>query len=193
MRYFKYAVSSVMVLSLVFMFIGCAQPPEAEKLAAKAAMDAAVAAGAEKYAAADFDGAKNLWVATEAQMNNKKYEEAKKGYVSVKAAFEKAAAAAAAGKTAMAAEVTAAVASLGDGWKALEAVVKSVEKKMKDKKDEWAADATAFEEGLKATSTMIATDPAGAKAKAAQLKAVLDKWDASIKELDTADAPKGKK
>ena len=121
MKYFKYAVSSIMFLVLALMFIGCAQPPEAEKSAAKAAMDAAVAAGAEKYATADFNAAKTLWVATEAQMTEKKYEEAKKGYVSTKAAFEKAAAAAAIGKKAMTDEVSAAMVALEEGWKNLEA------------------------------------------------------------------------
>jgi hypothetical protein len=193
MKYFKYAVSSMMVLALAFMFIGCAQPPEAEKSAAKAAMDAAVAAGAEKYATADFNTAKNLWVASEAQMNEKKYEEAKKGYVSAKTAFEKAIGAAAAGKKTMTDEATAAVAALGESWKTLEATAKSVEKKMKDKQDELAADTKAFEEGLKATSGMIATDPAGAKVKAGELKALIDKWDAAFKEMDTAPAKKEKK
>ena len=61
MKNFKYAVSFVMVLALALVFIGCAKPPEAEKSAAKAAMDAAVAAAADKYAAADFSAAKTLW------------------------------------------------------------------------------------------------------------------------------------
>ncbi|HBH87766.1 MAG TPA: hypothetical protein DDY17_09235 [Syntrophaceae bacterium] len=190
MKYFKYAVSLMMIFALALMFIGCAQPPEAEKTAAKVAMDAAVAAGAEKYATADFDAAKNLWAASEAQMSGKKYEEAKKGYVSAKAAFEKAVVAAAAGKKAMTDEATASVAALGEGWKNLEATVKSIEKKMKEKNDEWVADSKAFEEGLKATSGMVATDPAGAKAKAGELKALIDKWDATFKAIDTAPAKK---
>lgn len=193
MKHFKYAVSFMMVLALVLVFIGCAKPPEAEKSAAKTAMDTAVAAGADKYAATDFNAAKNLWDTSEAKMNEKKYEEAKQGYVNAKAAFEKAAGAAAAGKKAITDEVNAAVAGLEEGWKNLETAAKGVEKKMKDKKDAWAADTKTFVDGLKVTKDMIATDPAGAKAKSGELKSILDKWDAAFKELAAAPAKPAKK
>ena len=183
MKHFKYTVSFMMVLVLVLVFIGCAQPPESEKSAAKAAVDAAVAAGADKYAADDFSAAKNLWDTSEAKMNEKKYDEAKQGYINAKAAFEKAAAAAEAGKKAATDEVIAAVAGLEEGWKNLECAEKGVEKKMKDKKDAWEADTKAFVDGLKATKDMIATDPVGAKAKSGELKAIIDRWDAAFKEL----------
>lgn len=193
MKYFKYAVTSIMFLALALVFIGCAQPPEAEKSAAKAAMDAAVAAGADKFATADFNAAKNLWETSEAKMNEKKYEEAKQGYVNAKAAFEKAAGAAAAGKKTITDEVNTAMTTLEEGWKKLEATAKDVEKKMKDKKDEWAADTKAFEDGLKATKDMIAADLTGAKAKAGELKSLLDKWDAAFKELAASPAKPAKK
>jgi hypothetical protein len=193
MKHFKYAVSFVMVLALVLVVIGCAKPPEAEKSAARTAMDAAVAAGADKYAATDFNAAKNLWDTSEANMNEKKYEEAKQGYVNAKAAFEKAAGAAAAGKKAITDEVNAAVAGLEDGWKNLETAAKGVEKKMKDQKDAWEADTKAFGDGLKAAKDMIATDPAGAKAKANELKAIMDRWDATFKEMAAVPAKPVKK
>ena len=193
MKHFKYAVSFMMVLALALVFIGCAKPPEAEKSAAKTAMDTAVAAGADKYAATDFNAAKNLWDTSEAKMNEKKYEEAKQGYVNAKAAFEKAAGAAAAGKKAITDEVNAAVAGLEEGWKNLETAAKGVEKKMKDKNDAWAADTKTFVDGLKVTKDMIATDPAGAKAKSGELKSILDKWDAAFKELAAAPAKPAKK
>jgi hypothetical protein len=80
-------------------------------------------------------------------------------------------------------------------WKGVEAAAKKVEKKMKDKKDAWAADAKAFGENLKAAKEMIAAEPAAAKAKAGELKAVIDKWEAAFKELAAAPAAKaeGKK
>jgi PBP1b-binding outer membrane lipoprotein LpoB len=193
MKHFKYAVSLMMVLALALVFIGCAKPPDAEKSAAKAAMDAAVAAAADKYAAADFNAAKTIWDTSEAQMTAKKYEEAKQGYVGAKATFEKATGAAAAGKKAITDEMIAAVAGLEEGWKNLEASAKSVEKKMKDQKDAWAADTKAFEDGLKAAKDMIATGPAGAKAKAGELKAIIDKWDATFKDLAAAPAKPAKK
>ena len=61
MKHFKYSVSFLMVIALALVFIGCAKPPEAEQKAAKAAIDAAVSAGADKYAAADLDAAKKVW------------------------------------------------------------------------------------------------------------------------------------
>jgi hypothetical protein len=200
MTRFKYSVSMMVVLALALVFIGCAKPPEAEKAAAKSAMDAAVAAGADKYAAPSLDAAKKIWDAAEAQMKAEKFEVAKKGYIDAKAAFEKATAGVAEGKKAVAAEVTTAVASLEESWKTLEADAKKLEKKMKDKKDLWEADVKAFTEGLQATKDKIAADPAGAKAKAGELKALVDKWDAAFKELAAAkpepakkEAKKGKK
>jgi len=195
MKHFKYSVSLMMVLALVLVFIGCSKPPEAEQKAAQAAMDAAVSAGADKYAAADLDAAKKVWDAAEAQVKDKKYKEAKQGYVDAKAAFEKAAGAVAAGKKAVTDEATAAVTAMEEAWKGVEAAAQKVEKKMKDQKDAWAADAKAFGDNLKAAKEMIAAEPATAKAKAGELKAVIDKWEAAFKELAAAPAAKaeGKK
>ncbi len=196
MKYFKYSVSVMMVLALALVFIGCAKPPEAEQKAAKAAMDAAVTAGADKYAVADLDAAKKLWESAEAQVKDKKYKEAKQVYVDAKAAFEKAAAAVAAGKKAATDEANAAVAALEEGWKGIEESVKKIEKKMKDQKEAWEADSKSFADGLKASKEMIAADPLGAKAKAGELKPVVEKWDATFKEMAAAPAkpePKKKK
>lgn len=196
MKHFKYSVSVMMVLALALVFIGCAKPPEAEQKAAQAAMDAAVAAGADKYAVADLEAAKKIWESAEAQVKDKKYKEAKQIYVDAKAAFEKAAAAVAAGKKAATDEANAAVAALEEGWKSIEDSVKKIEKKMKDQKEAWEADAKSFVDGLKASKEMIAADPLGAKTKAGELKAVIEKWDATFKEMAAAPAkpePKKKK
>lgn len=193
MERFNYAALFMIVLALSLVFIGCAKPPEAEKSAAKAAMDAAVAAAADKYAATDLNTAKNLWDTSEAKMKEKKYEEAKQGYVNAKVAFEKAVGAAAAGKKAVTDEVHAALVGLEEGWKNLEASAKKIDKKMKDKKEAWAVDIKAFEDGLKATKDMLVADPAGAKAKAGELKSILDKWDATFKELAEAPSKPAKK
>lgn len=188
MKSFKYSVSLVMVLALALVFIGCSKPPEAEQKAAQAAMDAAVSAGADKYAAADLDAAKKVWEAAEAQVKDKKYKEAKQGYVDAKAAFEKAAGAVEAGKKAVADEATAAVAALEESWKGVEAAAKKVEKQMKEKKEAWTADAKAFGDNLNAAKDAIAADPIGAKAKAAELKGMIEKWEAALKELAAAPA-----
>ena len=190
MKHFKYSVSLMMVLALVLVFIGCAKPPEAEQKAAKTAMDAAVTAGADKYAAADLDAAKKALDTADAQVKDKKYKEAKQGYMDAKAAFEKAAVAVAAGKKAVTDEATAALAAVEEAWKGVEAAAKKVEKKMKDKKDAWVADAKAFGENLKAAKEMIAAEPTVAKTKAGELKGVIEKWEAAFKELAAAPAAK---
>jgi len=186
MKHLKYSLSLILFLALALVVIGCAKPPEAEKSAAKTAMDAAVSAGAGKYATADFDAAKKLWNAAETKMTEKEYKEAKQVYIDAKAAFEKAVGAAEAGKKILTDEANAAVASLEEGWANLEGASQKVAKKMKDKKDMWDADVKAFAEGLKTTKDMIATDPSGAKTKGGALKAIIDKWDATFKELAAA-------
>jgi hypothetical protein len=194
MKHFKYSVSLMMVLALVLVFIGCAKPPEAEQKAAKAAMDAAVTAGADKYAAADLDAAKKEFDAAEAQVKDKKYKEAKEGYVKAKAAFEKAAGAVAAGKKAVTDEATAALTAVEEAWKGVEAAGTKLEKKMKDQKDAWVADAKAFGENLKAAKDAIAAEPTLAKTKAGELKGVIEKWEAAFKELAAAPVkPEAKK
>ena len=189
MKYFRCLVPLIMVLALVLMFIGCAKPPEAEQNAAKAAMDAAIAAGADKYAVADMDAAMKLYDAAEAQVKDRKYEEAKKTYADAKAAFEKAPSNVEAGKKVVRAEATAALKDLEASWKDLQASEKKVDKKMKDQKEDWEADTKTFDEGLKAGNDMLASDPAGAKEKVNELKGIIEKWNASFKELAAAPAP----
>jgi hypothetical protein len=179
----------VVVLSLVFLVVGCAKPPEAEQKAAKAAMDAAMSAGADKYAAADLDAAKKKWEGAEAQMKDKKYKEALQAYNDAKAGFEKAAKGVEAGKKAVAEQATAAMAALEGAWKDLEASAKKMEKSMKDKKDAWMADAKAISEGMAKAKEMVASDPVGAKAKLDELKAMVDKWEGALKEMAAAPAP----
>jgi hypothetical protein len=186
MKHLKYSLSLIVFLALALVVIGCAKPPEAEKSAAKTAMDAAVSTDAAKYAAAEFAAAKKLWNAAESKMTEKEYEEAKQVYIDAKTAFEKAAGAAEAGKKIVTDEANAVIASLEEGWKNLEGAAQKVAKKMKDKKDMWDADVKAFAEGLKTTKDMIATDPSGAKTKGGELKAIIDKWDATFKELAAA-------
>jgi len=178
------------VLSLVLVFVGCSKPPDAEKQAAKTAMDAAVSADADKYATADMDTAKKKWDTAESQMKEKKYEEAKQAYIEAKAAFEKAAGAAEAGKKAMADQAKAAVAAVEEAWNHLKATAKKMERKMKDKKEAWIADSKAISEGLAKTKEMIASDAAGAKAKTDELKAMIDKWENTLKEMAAAPVKK---
>ncbi len=182
------SVSVLVVLTLVMVFVGCAKPPDAEKQAAKAAMDVAVSAGADKYAAGDLDVAKKIWDTAESQMKDKKYKEAKQSYIDAKAAFEKAAGAVHAGKKVITDQANAAMATIEGAWKNLEATAKKMEKRLKEKKEAWTSDTKAISEGLENAKKMITTNPAGAKAKFGELKAMVDKWENTFKEMAAAPA-----
>lgn len=177
-----------MVLALLLVLAGCAQPPEVEKQAAKGAMDAAVSGGADKYAVANLDAAKKLWETAESQMNEKKYKEAKQSYIEAKAGFEKAGAAVEAGKKAASDEANLVLTSTEAAWKKLEAKAKKMAKQMKNKKGAWLADSKAFTEDLSKAKEMIIADPAGARPKLDELKAMVDKWDNILKEMAVAPA-----
>jgi ATP-dependent exoDNAse (exonuclease V) beta subunit len=196
MKHFRLSVSLLVVLVFTLVFIGCAKPPEAEKQAAKAAMDAAISAGADKYATDSLDAAKKIWDTAESQMKEKKYEEAKKSYIDAATAFKKAAMDA--GKKAAADQANAALATVEGSWKNVEAMAKKVGKKLKDK-EAWTADAKAIKEGLGKAKEMITANPFQAKTKLDDLKTMVDKWENTFKEMVAAApakpeaAKKGKK
>ncbi len=185
MKHVKLSVSFCVVLALTLAFMGCAKPPEAEKQAAKAAMDATISAGADKYATDSLDAAKKIWDTAESQMKEKKYEEAKKSYIDATTAFKKAAMEA--GKKAAADQANAALATVEESWKNIEATGKKMEKNLKDK-EAWTADAKAISEGLGKAKEMIATDPSQAKAKLDELKTTVDKWENKFKEMAAVPA-----
>jgi hypothetical protein len=179
---------SLMMIVVLAAFSGCAKPPEAEQLAAKTAMDAAVSAEASRYASADFQAAMKLWDTSEFQMKEKKYPEAKQGYIDTKAAFEKASGAVAAGKKAVVGEVNTdelktAVARLEEDWIKLQALAKKVEAKLQKKKL-WENDAKTFTERLKAAKDMLATDPVSAKLKIDALKPFISSYTELFKQLE---------
>jgi colicin import membrane protein len=168
-----------------------ADQANAEKEAAKKAMDAAMSAGADKYASADLEAARKAWDTAESQMREEKYKEAKESYIGAKAAFEKAAAAVEAGKKAAADQAKAALKTLEAEWNKLRVTAKKMEKKLKDKKQAWAADAKAIKEGLGRSKKMIVSAPAEAKAKLDELKTMIDRWETAFKEM-AAPASKAK-
>ena len=183
MRMIKLSVFVLVVFALGMVLAGCAKPPDAEREAAKKAMDAAITSGADKYASADLEAARKVWNDAESQMKEKKYKEAKQNYIDAKAAFEKAAAAVEAGKKAVADQANATLKALEEEWKKLNVTAKKMEKKLKDKKQAWAADAKAIGEGLEKSKEMIVSAPAEAKAKLDELKIMIDKWHTTFKEM----------
>jgi hypothetical protein len=194
MRTIKLSVFILAVFALGMVLAGCAKPPEAEKEAAKKALDAAIMGGADKYASADLEAARKLWNAAESQMKEKKYKEAKQNYIDAKAAFEKAAAAVEAGKKAVADQANVALKALEEEWKKLRVTAKRMEKKLKDKKQAWTTDAKAINEGLEKSKEMIVSAPAEAKAKLDELKTMIDRWGTTFKEMATSPSkPKATK
>ena len=195
MKHVGLSISLCVVLALTLTFMGCAKPPEPEKQAAKSAMDAAISAGADKYATDSLDAARKIWDTAESQMKEKKYEEAKKTYIDATTAFKKAAMEAE--KKAAADQATAALAIVEGSWKNVEATAKKMGKKLKDK-EAWTTDAKAIREGLGKAKEMIAANPSQAKAKLDELKTIVDKWENTFKEMAAAPAKpkttkKGKK
>jgi hypothetical protein len=181
---------SVMMIIVAVAVIGCSQSPEAERAAARTAMDDAVSAEAPRYASADYAAAKKLWNTAESQMKEKKYREAKQGYIDAKAAFEKAFGSVAAGKKAVVGEVNTdelktAVARLEEDWKNLQALAKKVEAKLAKKKP-WENDSRTFTERLKAAKEMVATDPVSAKLKIDSLRPFIDSYTETFKQIEAA-------
>jgi len=179
----------------------CATPPEAEKKAADAAVSAATAAGADKYAPSEFSAMTAAVKKAEYEMSDKAYKKARASYAAVKdlaekaakVAAEKAATAAAAEKAAATADAEKQLADLEGRWKELQGQVEAAAKKLKaEQKAVWDTDAKGVAEALEAAKAAVATDAAAAKAKLASIPAVLDKWEADLAALaaPTKDAKK---
>ena len=181
------------MLALAISWSGCSKPPEAEKEAAKKAMEAAFSAGAEKYASTETEVAKKAWEIAETQMKEKKYKEAKQTYLDAKAAFEKATAAIEAGKKAIADQANETLKTLEGALKKLGATAKKMEKKLKEKKKAWLADAKTIHESLAKAKEMIASSPAEAKSKLDELKPLIEKWENIFKEMATTKPKTTKK
>jgi len=178
----RVVVPLLAVVSL--LTFACASPPEAEKKAADAAVSAATAAGAEKYAPTEFSAMTAAVKKAESEMSSKAYKEAKARYEAVKDLAEKAATAAAAGKAAATADAEKQIADLEGRWKELQGQAEAAGKKLKaDQKTAWDTDAKGVTEALEAAKAAVAADTAAAKAKLASIPAVLDKWAADLAAL----------
>jgi len=190
---FKLSLFVLVAFALGMVLSACSKPPEAEKEAARKAMDTAISAGADQYASADLKAAKEVWDNAESQMTERKYKEAKQSYLDAKAAFEKAAAAVEAGKKVVADQANAALKALEDKWKKLRVTANKMEKQLKGKKQAWTADAKAISEGLAKSKEMIASAPSEAKAKLDELGTMIDRWGTTFREMAKSPSkPKAK-
>ncbi len=173
-----------LLAAVSLLTFACASPPEAEKKAADAAVSAATAAGAEKYAPSEFSAMTAAVKKAESEMSRKAYKEAKASYQAVKDLAEKAVTAAAAGKAAATADAEKQIADLEGRWKELEGQAEAAGKKLKaDQKAAWDTDTKGVAEALEAAKAAVAADAAAAKAKLASIPAVLDKWAADLAAL----------
>jgi multidrug efflux pump subunit AcrA (membrane-fusion protein) len=190
---FKLSLFVLVAFALGMVLAGCSKPPEAEKEAARKAMETAISAGADQYASTELKAAKEAWDNAESQMTEKKYKEAKQSYLDAKAAFEKAAAAVEAGKKAVADQANAALRTLEKEWGKLRVTATKMEKKLKAEKHAWTADAKTISEGLAKSKEMIASAPAEAKAKLDELKTMIDRWGTTFREMAKSPSkPKAK-
>jgi chromosome segregation ATPase len=184
MKFSHVRVVVPLLAAVSLLTFACASPPEAEKKAADAAVSAATAAGADKYAPSEFSAMTAAVQKAESEMSKKAYKEAKASYEAVKDLAEKAAKAAAAGKAAATAEAEKQIADLEGRWKELQGQAEAAAKKLKaDQKAVWDTDAKAVAEALEAAKAAVATDAAAAKAKIESIPAVLDKWTADLAAL----------
>ena len=166
-----------MLAGVALLVAGCDSPPEAEKKAADAAIAAAKSAEADKYAGPAYKAVTDLQRQAEGFMGEKKYKEAKAAYERAKGLGDDAAKAAAAGKTAMKAEVEKGIAAAEAAWAGLEKQAQAAVKKMKpDQKKAWEDDAKAAKDSLTAAKTALANSPAEAKDKLASALASIEKW-----------------
>jgi hypothetical protein len=173
-----------LLAAVSLLTFACASPPEAEKKAADAAVSAATAVGADKYAPTEFSAMTAAVKKAESEMSRKAYKEAKASYEVVKDLAEKAAKAAAAGKAAATADAEKQIADLEGRWKELQGEAEAAAKKLKaDQKAAWDTDAKGVTEALEAAKAAVAADAAAAKAKLASIPAVLDKWAADLAAL----------
>jgi len=173
-----------LLAAVSLLTLACTSPPEGEKRAADAAVSAATAAGADKYAPSEFAAMTAAVKKAEYEMSNKAYKKAKASYEAVKDLAEKATKAAAAGKAAATADAEKQIADLEGRWKELQGQAEAAAKKLKaDQKAAWDTDAKGVTEALEAAKAAVAADAAAARAKLASIPAVLDKWAADLAAL----------
>jgi hypothetical protein len=185
------------VLSLLaavsVLALACASPPDAEKRAADAAVSAATAAGAEKYAPGEFAAMTASLKKAEAEMSDKSYKEAKASYEATKDLADRAARAAEAGKAAAKADAEKQLADLEARWRDLQARAEAATRRLKaEEKTIWDAAGIAIGAAFTEARGAVASDAAAAKAKLAVIPAQLDKWEAGVTALAAAPRPEEK-
>ncbi|MFB3895443.1 MAG: hypothetical protein ACE14V_03985 [bacterium] len=167
----------LMLVCSVVMLWSCAQPPTQEMDAAKAAIEKAVAAGADKYAATELEAAKSVLAQAEQKINAKDYAGAKVDAQDVVAKATAAEAAVTAGKDAVKAELDAMMPGIEKDYAALQKQVKSAKgnKKAAEQLKATFDEIPALETELKDAKTAYdAGDFAGAKEKYTAAKVKID-------------------
>jgi hypothetical protein len=170
-----------LVIAIAMIAVGCSKPPESEKKEAESAMNAAMSAGADKYASADFMKAQNLFRDALMKMASKDYGDAKKLYSEAKPLFEKATAQAAEGKKAMIEENVKSMKDVEKGWKELQGKVAKNKKIKPFMNNEWKGDSKMVSDNLRTAKDTNNTDPYNAKLMLTNITNTIAKWDTYLK------------
>jgi hypothetical protein len=182
-------LTTLAILSVLFMAVACSKPPVEEKKAAEEAMKAAITAGAEKYSVDDFSSASNVLDEAKAKFTEKKYNESKELYVKAKPMFEKAIQGVDAGKTKMIDENTAMVKDSQKKWKGLQAKVRSKKNMKADMKKQWAGDVKLVNESFASAVKSGETDPITCRQEILKIDSIISKWQNELANEQKA-APK---
>jgi hypothetical protein len=172
----------VLAGTLALALAGCAKPPVEEKQAAEAAMNSALTAQAEVYAAGAVTEAKKLWDDAEAKMQDRAYQEAKMAYTAARASYDVAVGQVEAGKKAMGEENSAAGKVLEASWNELSQLVgKKVAKLEAALKPTWEAESKQIQDALAKAKDANAA-PSEVKKDLDNAKALVEKWLATFKK-----------
>jgi hypothetical protein len=183
-----------LLAAVTVLTVACASPPEAEKKAADAAVSAANAAGAEKFAPREFAAMTAALRKAESEMSAKSYKEAKASYEATKDLADKAARAAETGKAAAKAEAEKLLADLETRWRDLQAKAEAATRNIKaEQKVVWDAAGVAIGAAFTEARAAVATDAVAAKEKLTAISAQLEKWEAGVTALAAAPPPEEKK
>jgi len=128
----KYPIKASIILlycvTVIAFIAGCAEPPKQEIDAANAALQAAITAGAEQYAADELKAAQDLSAKLNGEMEKKDYKAAKQTAIQLKEAADKAKAAGEAGKAKAKEAATALVNEVVQGLEKAKDLVAGAEK-----------------------------------------------------------------
>ena len=172
-----------MITALILVISGCGNPPWVERFAARQAMSAALAKGADKKAPAEFAAAKEIMDKANLQVSEWKHTEAIQTFIKATIAFERATwiVQTASERQVIMDQTNKKLVSLETNFKKLEVEAAKKEAVMKAK---YETDAKAFMATIKTAKDGVIKDTIGVKATiAAELQPIYEKWNVAFRPL----------